>query len=110
MFVHNPLSGMVLSVLDVRPGSFMPVAAATVLTEPSLTAPNVPLEPATDVSEFLTPTGTEPTVSASQVSPPAVIHVIVTASSLATIAKDVLPNLTLSGPMEFVNVTMVTLT
>ena len=74
--------------------------------EHSLTESNVPLRTLTNVSEFKTPTGMEPTASVSQVSQLQQSNVIVKESSWATIVRDAPPSPTLSSKTEFVNVTM----
>lgn len=71
----------------------------------SLTELNVLFNLLTDVLESPTLTGTVPTVSASQVSPPVGILVSVMVLSLEIIVKDAPQGPTQSGPMEFVNVT-----
>jgi hypothetical protein len=92
-------------VSDAPPVNFMPTEVATAQMEPFSMELNAQSEQPTDVSEFQTPTGTELTVSASQVSQPTEIHASVMDSLWEIIVKDVPPSQTLSGPAEYADAT-----
>lgn len=110
MSAHKVDSGTQFNVLDALKANFMLMVVVIAQMEPSLMELNVLFKLLINVFLFQILTGMEPTVFVSQVSQLLETHAIVMVLLWVTIAKDVLQNQIQSGPMEFVNATMVMLT